>query len=69
MYALIAAMRPRGQLEIVVSGNTNVSDQALGRLDRALEQQWKPVSVMPSAEVEGWGLDRDPKLALIRSGV
>ena len=31
-------MRPRGQLEVVVNGNTNVSDQALSRLDRALDQ-------------------------------
>lgn len=38
VYALIAAMRPRGQLEVIVNGNTHVSDQALARLDRALEQ-------------------------------
>jgi hypothetical protein len=38
VYALIGAMRPRGQLEVVVNGNTHVSDQALSRLDRALDQ-------------------------------
>ena len=41
VYALIGAMRPRGQLEVVVSGNTHVSEAALSRLDRALEQQWR----------------------------
>ena len=38
VYALIGAMRPRGQLEVIVNGNTHVSDQALTRLDRALDQ-------------------------------
>ena len=41
VYALIGAMRPRGQLEVFVNGNTHVSDQALSRLDRALDQQWR----------------------------
>ncbi|EKX55263.1 hypothetical protein GUITHDRAFT_99045 [Guillardia theta CCMP2712] len=50
VYALIAAMRPQGQLEIVVNGNSYVSDQALARLDRALEQQWRPVMAKPRRE-------------------
>ena len=48
VYALIGAMRPRGQLEVIVNGNTHVSDQALTRLDRALDQ----VRSYPSSELQ-----------------
>ena len=34
VMALVNAMQPRGQLEIVVSGNTHVSEEALCCLDR-----------------------------------
>lgn len=47
VLALIGAMRPRGQLEIVVSGNTHVSDEVLSRLDRALELQWTTAHMSP----------------------
>jgi hypothetical protein len=47
VLALIGSMRPRGQLEIVVSGNTQVSDEVLGRLDRALELQWTTAHMSP----------------------
>ena len=51
VLALIGAMRPRGQLEIVVSGNTHVSEHVLSRLDRALELQWTTAH-MSASEAE-----------------
>lgn len=43
VLALLEAMLPGRKLELVVSGNSSVSEQVLYKLERALDKQWVPV--------------------------